>query len=300
MNTRDLDAFVAVVETGSIVAASARLNLTQPGVTRRIQNLEETLGTELLDRLSKPLKPTPAGHQAYEQGRRVLRMLDDLKSGAAKDGMVRGEFRLGITPWLSESGLTGPLDLLRAEFPALAVRVVSGWSPSQAERVGRNELDAAAICLPDGIAPPDGLVGDDLGSQPAIFVVARDMKVPRTVSLQDLSRLSWVINQDGCGFRNALKRHFDAAHLPFHVAVEALDSELRLSLVARGMGVGLVTPIGLKQSPLRERLKVVKVKDFNPAVRAWVVHRPPAGRLTRPIALFRDALNRELQALIAR
>jgi DNA-binding transcriptional LysR family regulator len=298
MNTHDLVAFVAVVETGSIVAASARLNLTQPGVTRRIQNLEEMLGTELLDRLSKPLKPTVAGHQAYEQGRRVLRMLDDLRSGVTDDGVVRGEFRLGISPYLSESGLTGPLDLLRAEFPALAVRVVSGWSPNQIERVSRNELDAAAICLPDGAAPPEDLVGDDLGSQPVVFVVARDMKMPKQVSLQDLSRMSWVINQDGCGFRGALKRHFDAAHLPFNVAVEALDSELRLSLVARGLGVGLVTPIALKQSPFRNKLKVVRTADFNPAVRAWVVHRPPAGRLARPIKAFRDALDRELQALI--
>jgi DNA-binding transcriptional LysR family regulator len=298
MNTHDLVAFVAVVETGSIVAASARLNLTQPGVTRRIQNLEEMLGTELLDRLSKPLKPTAAGHQAYEQGRRVLRMLDDLRSGVTDDGVVRGEFRLGISPYLSESGLTGPLDLLRAEFPALAVRVVSGWSPNQMERVSRNELDAAAICLPDGAAPPEDLVGDDLGSQPVVFVVARDMKMPKQVSLQDLSRMSWVINQDGCGFRGALKRHFDAAHLPFNVAVEALDSELRLSLVARGLGVGLVTPIAFKQSTFRNKLKVVRTPDFNPAVRAWVVHRPPAGRLARPIKAFRDALDRELQALI--
>jgi len=300
MNTHDLVAFVAVVETGSIVAASARLNLTQPGVTRRIQNLEEMLGTELLDRLSKPLRPTAAGHQAYEHGRRVLRMLDDLRSGVADDGIVRGEFRLGISPYLSESGLSGPLDLLRAEFPALAVRVVSGWSPNQLDRVSRNELDAAAICLPDGTAPPDDLVGDDLGSQPVIFVVARDMKVAKQVSLQDLSRMSWVINQDGCGFRGALKRHFDAAHLPFNVAVEALDSELRLSLVARGLGIGLVTPIALKQSPLRNKLKVLRTPDFNPAVRAWVVHRPPAGRLARPIKTFRDALDRELQALISR
>jgi DNA-binding transcriptional LysR family regulator len=300
MNTHDLVAFVAVVETGSIVAASARLNLTQPGVTRRIQNLEEMLGTELLDRLSKPLRPTAAGHQAYEHGRRVLRMLDDLRSVVADDGVVRGEFRLGISPYLSESGLSGPLDLLRAEFPALAVRVVSGWSPNQLDRVSRNELDAAAICLPDGTAPPDDLVGDDLGSQPVIFVVARDMKVAKQLSLQDLSRMSWVINQDGCGFRGALKRHFDAAHLPFNVAVEALDSELRLSLVARGLGVGLVTPIALKQSPLRSKLKVLRTPDFNPAVRAWVVHRPPAGRLARPIKTFRDALDRELQALISR
>jgi DNA-binding transcriptional LysR family regulator len=300
MNTHDLVAFVAVVETGSIVGASARLNLTQPGVTRRIQNLEEMLGAQLLDRLSKPLKPTAAGYEAYEQGRRVLRMLEDLKSGVASDGVVRGEFRLGLTPFLSETGLTGPLDTLRAEFPALAVRVVSGWSPHQLERVSRNELDAAAICLPDGVAPPADLAGDDLGSQPVVFVVARDMKLPKSVGLPELSRMSWVINQDGCGFRQALKRHFDAAHLPFTVAVEALDSELRLSLVARGLGVGLVTPIALKQSPLRNKLKIAKVRDFNPVVRAWVVHRPSAGRLARPIKVFRDVLDRELQALISR
>lgn len=298
MNTHDLVAFVAVVETGSIVAASARLNLTQPGVTRRVQNLEEMLGTQLLDRLSKPLRPTAAGVEAYEQGRRLLRMLEDLKSGVANDGVVRGEFRLGLTPFLSEMGLSGPLDRVRAEFPALAVRVVSGWSPDQIERVCRNELDAAAVCLPDGASPPADLVADDLGAQPVVFVVARDMKIAKTVDLECLSRMSWVINQDGCGFRDTLKRRFDAAHLPFTIAVEALDSELRLSLVARGLGVGLVTPVGLKRSALRGKLKVVKVENFSPAVRAWMVHRPPAGRLERPIKTFRDALDEELQALL--
>lgn len=298
MNTHDLVAFVAVVETGSIVAASARLNLTQPGVTRRIQNLEEMLGARLLDRLSKPLKPTAAGLEAYEQGRRLLRMLDDLKSGVADDGVVRGEFRLGLTPFLSEAGLTAPLDAVRAEFPALAVRVVSGWSPNQVERVSRNELDAAAVCLPDGAVPPADLAADDLGAQPVVFVVAREMKIPKSADLEQLSQMSWVINQDGCGFRDALKRRFDAEHLPFNIAVEALDSELRLSLVARGLGIGLVTPIALKRSAFRDKLKAVKTRDFNPAVRAWMVHRAPAGRLARPIKLFRDGLEGELQALM--
>jgi DNA-binding transcriptional LysR family regulator len=298
MNTHDLVAFVTVVETGSIVAASARLNLTQPGVTRRIQNLEEMLGMQLLDRVSKPLKPTAAGYEAYEHGRRVLRTLEDLKSGVANDGVVRGEFRLGLTPFLSEAGLSGPLDTVRAEFPALAVRVVSGWSPQQIVRVCRNELDAAAICLPDGAVPPADLLADDLGAQPVVFVVARDMKIPKLVDLEYLSRLSWVINQDGCGFRDTLKRRFDAAHLPFNVAVEALDSELRLSLVTRGLGVGLVTPVALKRSALRNKLKAVTVRDFDPAVRVWLVHRPPAGRLTRPIKTFRDALDGELRALM--
>ena len=117
------------------------------------------------------------------------------------------------------------------------------------------------------------------------------------VDLEYLSHLSWVINQDGCGFRDTLRRRFDAAHLPFNVAVDALDSELRLSLVARGVGIGLVTPVGLKRSAFRAQLKQVKVRDFKPKVRAWLVHRAPAGRLVKPIKAFRDRLDRELQAL---
>lgn len=297
MNTRDLVAFVAVVETGSIVAASARLNLTQPGVTRRIQNLEELLGAELLDRQSKPLRPTAAGRQAYDHGRRVLRSLEELHAGVAGDGVVSGEFRLGITPYLAESGLSGPLDELRGAFPRLVLRVISGWSPDQAARVSRNELDAAAICLPDGMSPPADLAYDDLGVQPVVFVVAREQRMPRRIRFEDLAAMPWIINQDGCGFRQALKRAFDAKHLSFNVAVEALDAELRLSLVARGLGVGLATPVSLARSGLRSKVKVVRTEDFDPAVRAFVVHRPPAGRFVRPIAVFRDALDREFRKL---
>jgi DNA-binding transcriptional LysR family regulator len=63
LNTHDLQAFVAVIESGSMVRAAERLHLTQPGLTRRVQSLETTLGAELLDRQSKPLKPTATGRQ---------------------------------------------------------------------------------------------------------------------------------------------------------------------------------------------------------------------------------------------
>jgi hypothetical protein len=59
----------------------------------------------------------------------------------------------------------------------------------------------------------------------------------------------------------------------------------------------VTTPVGLRRSALRSRLKIVRLENFNPAVCAWMVHRPPAGRLARPIKTLRDALHCELQAL---
>lgn len=296
MNTHDLEAFIAVVETGSIVGASAKLNLTQPGVTRRVQNLEDRLGTVLLDRQSKPLRPTAAGREAYEHGRRVLRSLEDLKAGVASDGEVRGELRLGVMPYLSDAALKRPLDRLRAEFPQLTVRILSGWSPKLMEQVARSELDAAALCLPDGVSPPEDLVAADLGEQAVLLVAAESLGVPQRASLADLSRYPWVMNETGCGFRTFLRRSFEAAHLPFQVGVEALSADLRLSLVARGHGIGVVTQAAFIDSPWRDTVAVVDCPGFTPKVRAWLLHRPPAGRLARPIDEFRDALAHALQA----
>jgi DNA-binding transcriptional LysR family regulator len=295
MNIHDLEAFVAVVETGSIVGASARLNLTQPGVTRRVQNLEERLGAALLDRQSKPLRPTSAGREAYEHSRRVLRSLDDLKAGVSPQGDVQGEFRLGIMPYLSEAALAHPLDELRSAFPKLTLRVTSGWSARLIEEVARSELDAVAVCLAEGMGPPEDLSADDLGGHDVLLIAAPSLGVPKPASLSDLSRFPWVMNEGGCGFRAVLRRRFEAERLPFLVAVEALSADLRLSLVARGLGIGIVTPAAFAGSAWRESIEIVQSPGFRPQVRAWILHRPPAGRLSRPIALFRDALREGLQ-----
>lgn len=294
MNTKDLAAFIAVVDTGSIVAASARLNLTQPGVTRRIHSLEDQLGVTLLDRQSKPLKPTAAGHQAYVQGLRVLETLDELRFGIAPDKPVRGVLRLGITPYFSESALSDSLRQLRHDFPELSINVQSGWSPDQLERVKRGQLDVAAICMRDDEEPPSELVAHSLGVHPVIFVVRRDMDIAETVDLVELSKLPWIINQDGCGYRSGLKRRFDAAGLPFDVAVEALHSDLRLTLAAQGAGVAVVTPLAFEQSALREQLKILRVAEFDSSVHAWMIHSSSIGNLSRPVSSLRATLERQL------
>ena len=295
MNIHDLEAFVAVVETGSIVAASARINLTQPGITRRIQNLEDSLGIALLDRQSKPLKPTAAGREAYEHGRRVLRSLDDLKAGVSPGGEIGGEFRLGVMPYLSEAALSAPLDQLRSQFPQLTLRIISGWSPELIDQVAHSQLDAATVCLPEGQQPPDDVVGDMLGVHNVIIVASPSLGVPKAPNLDELSRFPWIMNQSGCGFRAFIHHRFEAERLPFDVAVEAMSADLRMSLIARGLGIGVLTPAALADSRWRNSVEVIEPPDFNPKVANWLVHRPPAGRLARPIATFGEALTEALR-----
>lgn len=296
MNTRDLEAFLAVVETGSIVGASARLNLTQPGVSRRIQSLEEQLGVALLDRQSKPLKPTAAGRETYAHGRRMLGVLGDLKTGLSPEGVVSGEFRLGISPYLSEIGITTLADRLRGEFPYLMLRITTGWPEQLLEQLRRSQIDVAAFCLPDGINPPTEIETEALEIQPLCVAASQSPDLPSPATLQDLSLFPWIINQDGCGFRSAIQRRFEQEHLSMRVGIEALSSDLRLSLVARGLGITLATRTAIENSPLREALRIIPVQDFEPRVRAWIVRRPPVGRLVKPIACLTSALEAAIDA----
>ncbi len=280
-----------------MVAAATRLHLTQPGLTRRVQNLENLLAVSLLDRQSKPLKPTAAGREVYALARKVLSSVDDLLAVAAPGSEPAGELRIGVPPFLSELALERPVDRLRDMFPRLTLRVTAGWSPALLHGVERASLDVAAVMMPAGYEMSGSLVSTLLSVQPTVLVAARDFPLPAgRLSLDALSRYPWVLSQDGCGMRSALSRAFGAAGLPFDVAVEAFGSELQLSMVARGAGLGVVSTPALARSRHRDALRVIDTADLEPGVNIWLVHAMLPGRLMRPVALLRDQLTDILKA----
>lgn len=284
-----------------MIRAAEKLFLTQPGLTRRIQNLETTLGVALLDRQSKPFRPTAAGHEVYALARTALRAVDDLMAVTSTDTEPTGELKVGVPPILSDMALEQPIDRLRSAFPKLTLRVTAGWSPGLLENTSLGVLDAAIVLLPSSTTPPDTLVATMLGSKPMIVVAPRAFglgKQPK--KLAELSRHPWVLNQDGCGMRSALGRAMSTAGLSFDVAVEAFGSELQLSLVARGLGIGLTAPEALERSPHRRSLQIVTVTDFHSVLNVWLVHAPLPSRLVRPVALMSDALAEGLASPQAR
>jgi DNA-binding transcriptional LysR family regulator len=150
MNLIDLEAFISVVDHGSTVAAAARLHLTQSAVTRRIQNLENALGTPLLDRRTRPVQPTRAGQETYEFAKPVLSSVNDLKAAIMDGGALSGDFRFGMPRGLGDLALGLPIRDLRAKFPKLQIQAFMQWSEVLMERLSNRTLDAAFILLPEG------------------------------------------------------------------------------------------------------------------------------------------------------
>lgn len=90
-----LRAFVRTVERGSISAAARDLNVSQPGVSKHIRNLEGHVGARLLERSARLVRPTPLGQTLYEASRQGLATIDAALEGVRRDmGTVEGVLRV--------------------------------------------------------------------------------------------------------------------------------------------------------------------------------------------------------------
>src|SRR5437660_12874776 len=108
MDTRFLDSFVTVVDSGSIAEAARRLRLTPRAVAQRVRALESDIGAGLVLRSGRTVRPTEAGIAILAHARRLLGEVRDLKSIAAADRPA-GELRVGATPMLLSGLVPGIL-----------------------------------------------------------------------------------------------------------------------------------------------------------------------------------------------
>ncbi|MBD9676608.1 LysR family transcriptional regulator [Pseudomonas sp. PDM18] len=298
MKIDDIDAFVAVIRNASLSQAAESLGLTQSAITRRVQSLEESLAVELLDRNTKPLKPTAAGRRVFEQCLRVLREVDGLRELVASDSAPSGVLRLGVPQSIGEVVLLGALRRLAGEYPELRAQVSSGWGSHLLARLENAELDAAVVLFPPSKVFPDDLGATPLGRVELRVVAAKDSDVQAS-RLLDCYQHGWVLNPDGCGFRAGLQRALADQGLGLQLNLETFGSELQLGLVAEGRGLGLVPAPALERSRYREQLRVLQLEDFQPMIQLWLVRPRLLGNLETPAQLFGAAVARGLDIAAA-
>jgi DNA-binding transcriptional LysR family regulator len=147
MDTRQLAAFVAVVEKKSFSQAAERLGVTQPAVSLQIRSLEERVGRQLLDRSGRRVEPTEAGRVLYRKAVRILQLEEQLVDELAREetGELHGTLSIGAS--------TGPgghlVPLLLCDFqrahPDLAVSLVISDTDRVIEQVAERELELGVV-----------------------------------------------------------------------------------------------------------------------------------------------------------
>jgi LysR family transcriptional regulator for bpeEF and oprC len=164
-----LQLFVRVVELGSFTRAGAELSLGQPAVSKQVAALEAHLGSQLLDRTSRGLRPTAAGLDLYDS---AVRLLDDLEEteNRVRSG-VRGPVglvRVATPPAFGRMFIIPKLPSFYALFPDVIVEF------SVAQRLIDLVEDGVDVALRVGTLDSSALVARRIGSMRTVTVATPD------------------------------------------------------------------------------------------------------------------------------
>jgi len=167
MNLTELQTFLAILDTGSLVRASERLNVTQSTVTARLQSLETELGQTLVIRNKSGAVTTASGQRL----RRYAETMTDLWQQARRDtGLpdgVSGVFNIGCHPDLWQGMGKTIFDSLHKDHPELALSIWHGTSEELQRWQADGRIDMAISYRG---ATSEGQVLHDLGDDALICV----------------------------------------------------------------------------------------------------------------------------------
>ena len=293
MRIDDIDALLATVQFSSLNQAAEYLGITQSAITRRLQRLEQTLNVTLLERQTRPLTLTAAGHRVYEQCLSIKRETKKLYGLLDPEAEPHGILRLGVPQSVAEIALQPALSALRQQFPALRPQVTCGWSGLLQKRLESVELDGVLAMGPEQQRFAEGYGGRLLCPLDIVVIAAKSWRL-HAGALRDCAEKGWVLNSAGCGLRAGLIRELQSQGLRLALNVQTAGAQLQISLVAQGLGLGLVPRAALAASPWRDEVTVLTLVDFQPEVHLWLVHAQSLANLSQPLTFFAGKVVQQL------
>ena len=281
-----LASFAALADELHFTRAAARLHVAQPALTKRIQQLERTLGVRLFVRTRRSVKLTSDGEVLLEKARQVIRAAQELTTTARRlsDGEM-GRLRIGFTPSAPHHVLPALMQTFRRHHPAISCMLAEASSEDQVRQILEGDLDVG-ILRPPAVRPAT-LVCTTFLHEPYVAVLPRSHRLAsaRAVSLGDLSSDPFVLiaRRVVAAIHDQIVAACVEAGFTAHVAQEATNIHAVVALVAAGCGVSLLpksaAELGvrdvvcrpLKHTSLQTVMAVAHLRHAaSPAVRAFV------------------------------
>lgn len=232
-----LASLLAIAEHGSLSAAARARGLTQPSISRQVQDLEARLGTQIVERTSYGARLTPAGELLADGAREILGALATLPERVkSRQGEVAGRVRLGTVDSIGIYVLPPLLARFLQAHPRVEVEVVCQSSPELMAMLLADELDVAI-----GTTEHPKLISERLYQNPVVLAYPSGLpraQVPTT--LAELAKARVVTFGTSLTIGKLLAKTFEKAGLPYKPVLELANVEVIKAMVRAGLGLGLI------------------------------------------------------------
>lgn len=285
MELRGIQYFLQIADEGSITRTARKLGVTQPALTRHVQQLESELGTPLLVRLPRGVRLTTAGRDFMEYARRIA--LEVARAREHVHGVAetpRGRVVIGTSPTLAPLLLPGCIARTRQQCPLVTLQVMEGFSPQLLDALLTGRLDVAVMTNPPRSR---ALSLTPLFSEPLVVLAPPGARgTARSFSVVELSRTPIIVS---AGMRAVIDEQLAAVGAQLRVEAEVDSVEAIRQLVVSGMGT-TVMPVSAYHA------EIVSGSVVAYAVEGANLHRLLV--LARPVAKSRSAAIDEIEHIV--
>lgn len=273
----DLKVFLALERGGSARAAAAQLGTSHSTVLRRLQTLEDALGTRVFDRTPDGLVLTGPGARLLAKAQQIEAEIFEVEREVlGADIRLQGPIRLTVPPPVVRYLLLPHLARFRRDYPEIDLEVVATYGYSD---LGRRDADVA---IRFSEAPDDYLVGRRLPTfRDAVY--ASPGYVAAMFQAGDSARAAWIGWPDAARFAARVARTAFAAN---PVAWPLPGLELQAEAARQGLGMALLPCLMGDPDPLLVRVPGSGTYDTLPA---WLLTHPDLRRMER-VRVFAEML----------
>lgn len=273
MTLRQLELFVAVVETGNFSRAAEKIRLTQSTVSQHISALEAEVGSRLLDRDRNGAFLTAAGQLFLQHARRIIAERDLLlQSLAAFNGLEEVRVSLGASNIPGTYLIPPLLPRLAQQYPGLSLNMCSGDSRSILAALAAAEIELAVV----GSRLDDNKFSFTLlTSELLVLVVGAGHRwwQCEEISLAELQAASFVGREAGSGSEQALLKELQRLGVncdELNFAVRLGSNEAVLRAVASGFGCAFVSERSVQRELATGELHRVAVSGLQIERQFWL------------------------------
>lgn len=300
MNQRQLRMFVVLAKEGHFSRASELLHISQPALTRSIQELESQLGVSLFNRTTRQLALSEEGKRFLPMAQRLLSDMEQMtREVRSHTTGIRGAVTVALGTAFGAVLMPAVLKKLQHTQPDVQVRLLDDNSAGITARVLRAEADV-------GIGSPMGdtaALSCERVASAAIGLLAHPdyFELHERMSADQVAQLPLLREPDDTSIMNMLRTRGSELVGQMQRGIEVSSLAMQLALVREGVGVGVLSALGashamahglrfLPLSPVIERevfLMTQRTRILSSPARALIkaLHETLGQIIERPSAL---------------
>jgi LysR family transcriptional regulator, regulator of abg operon len=194
MKLHQLEALVAVADTGSIRAAARLAGLSQTAVSKALRELESQQKLPLLVRNASGIVFTPAGEKLLTHARLVVGQLQRAKEELAElRGDHVGRLSIAVTPWIMHTFVPQALLRFRERMPNVQMEIFEGFTAVTLPRLRDGVIDCAVVPYTAAM-PAQEFESEPLFAYETCVIVRRGHPASQVTSMKDLRDYDWALN----------------------------------------------------------------------------------------------------------